>query len=83
MHYIAVALTMGVAAFYFRFPYALGRLIEGVRDMGVSIGYYCVELFSGGADFPATVKLPESTVFRFGNAGKHAEFSAPSHVRRI
>ena len=34
MHYIAVALTMGVAAFYFRFPYALGRLIEGVRDMG-------------------------------------------------
>lgn len=55
MHYIAVALIMGVAAFYFRFPYALGRLIEGVRDMGVSIGYYCAELFGGGAKFSVTV----------------------------
>ena len=55
MHYIAVALTMGVAAFFFRFPYALGRLIEGVRDIGVSIGYYFAKLFGGGADFPVTV----------------------------
>lgn len=79
MHYIAVALTMGVAAFYFRFPYALGRLIEGVRDMGVSIGYYCVELFGGGADFPATVNnYPKVPFFASGTQENTPNFPLPA-----
>ena len=79
MHYIAVALTMGVAAFYFRFPYALGRLIEGVRDMGVSIGYYFAKLFGGGADFPATVNnYPKVPFFASGTQENTPNFPLPA-----
>ena len=51
-----VILAMG----FFRFPNALGRLIESVRDFGVSIaGLFC-EVFDIDYDFTITVNtLPD------------------------
>lgn len=84
MHYIAVALSLGVAAFYFRFPYALGRLIESVRDIGVSIGYYCSELFGGGATFSVTVNdYPKIPFFSFGSSTNTPSISLPSTFEEV
>lgn len=78
-HYIAVALTLGVIAFYFRFPYALGRLIESLRDVGVSIGYYFAELFGGGASFSATVNdYPKIPFFSSGTAKNTPNIPLPA-----
>lgn len=54
-HYIAILITLGIAALYLRFPYALGRLIESVRDFGVSVAFYFCELFGIEHGFTATV----------------------------
>lgn len=77
-HYIAVALTLCVGALYFRFPYALGRLIESFRDFGVSIGYYFLELFGNGATFSATVNdYPKVPFFSSGLSEHTPSFTMP------
>lgn len=62
-HLIAAAITLGFAALaVFVFNYALGRTIEGFRDFGLSIAYYCCRLFGNGEAVTPTVneypKLP-------------------------
>jgi len=45
-HYVCVAITAGLIIFTaFMFPYAIGRLIEAIRDFGRSIAYWFVESF--------------------------------------
>lgn len=45
-HYICVVITLGfLACSVFVFPNALGRLIEGGRDFGLSVAYYFCEMF--------------------------------------
>ena len=58
-HYICLFITLGFLAFaVFRFPTAFTRLLEALRDFGVSIAYYVTELFFT----PDTVK-PTVTEF--------------------
>ncbi len=56
-HYIAIGITLGfIAIAVFRFPYAFTRLLESIRDFGLSIAYYFDELFNnGGKAFNPTV----------------------------
>ena len=45
-HIICIAITLGfLACAVFVFPSALGRIIEGVRDFGLSLAYYFCNLF--------------------------------------
>ena len=45
-HIICILITLGfVACGVFVFPNALARLVEGVRDFGLSIAYYFCEVF--------------------------------------
>lgn len=45
-HYICLAITVAcVLCSVFVFPHALGRIIEGGRDLGLSVAYYFAELF--------------------------------------
>lgn len=46
-HIICITITLGfLVCGVFFFPDALGRVIEGVRDFGLSIAYYFCEIFS-------------------------------------
>lgn len=45
-HIICVLITLGFLALaVFVFNYALGRVIEGGRDLGLSVGYYFCQIF--------------------------------------
>lgn len=44
-HYICIAITIGFIACWLLFPNALGRIIESVRDFGLSCAYYFCEIF--------------------------------------
>ena len=44
-HYICIAISLGFLGFGFLFPNALPRIAEAFRDLGVSFGYYFMELF--------------------------------------
>ena len=61
-HIICMAITLGfIACAVFVFPSALGRLIEGGRDFGLSIAYYFAELFDLQHDIVPTVNdLPNT-----------------------
>lgn len=55
-HIICIAITLGFLALaVFVFNYALGRVIEGGRDFGLSVGYYFCELFEIGGGITPTV----------------------------
>ncbi len=60
--YILAAITAGFAACFLRFPNALGRVIEGLRDIGTSAAYYFCSLFdipySGTVTVNEYAKLP-------------------------
>ena len=46
LYYLCGIITLALLAFgLFRFPNAVGRLVESVRDVGTSIAYYVCELF--------------------------------------
>lgn len=64
-HIISILITIGfLACGMFIFPNALGRLIEGVRDFGLSVAYYFSELFGIAHDIPPTVNdLPQIPFF--------------------
>ena len=44
-HYICIAISLGFLGLGFLFPNALPRIAEAFRDLGVSFGYYFMELF--------------------------------------
>lgn len=66
-HILCIAITLGcLACSVFLFSGALGRVIEGGRDFGLSIGYYFCELFSIEHNITPTVNdLPKTPFFDF------------------
>jgi hypothetical protein len=66
-HYICIAITLGFLALSILvFPHALGRIIEGVRDFGVSCAYWFCELFFDRNPIVPTVNdLPKVPFFDF------------------
>ncbi len=64
-HVICIVITLGFLALaVFVFNYALGRVIEGFRDFGISVWYYFTELFgSGGSVAPTVNEYPKIPFF--------------------
>lgn len=64
-HVLCVAITLGfVACGVFLYQGALGRIIEGCRDLGLSIAYYFCELFDFKHGIQITVnELPKVPFF--------------------
>ncbi len=64
-HYICIAITAGfIICAVFVFPSALGRIIEGGRDLGLSVAYYFCRLFGIPNDITPTVnELPKIPFF--------------------
>lgn len=65
-HYIAITITLGFIACIFFFPNALGRIIESVRDFGLSVAYYFCEIFQIEHNISPTVNnYPKIPFFDF------------------
>ena len=65
-HYIAIAITIGFIACWLVFPNALGRIIESVRDFGLSVAYYFCEIFQLDHNITPTVnEFPKIPFFEF------------------
>ena len=64
-HIICAAITLGfMACAVFVFPAALGRVIEGGRDLGLSVAFYFMELFDIEHGIVPTVNdLPQMPFF--------------------
>lgn len=64
-HIICIAITLVfLACAVFVFPSALGRVIEGGRDLGLSVAYYFAELFGLPHNIAPTVnELPKMPFF--------------------
>ena len=64
-HYIAIAITVIFALLaIFVFNYALGRTIEGARDLGLSVAFYFCEMFGRENAVVVTVtELPKIPFF--------------------
>lgn len=77
-HIICIFITIGfLACGVFLFPNALGRLIEGGRDIGLSVAYYFCEIFGIEHGITPTVNdLPKIPFFDFSQTP--SEPSAPS-----
>lgn len=63
-HYMAVFITLIFIACFYMFPHCLGRFIESVRDLGLSVAYYFCELL-GFEDVisPTVNNLPKIPYF--------------------
>lgn len=63
-HILCFVITVGVLACGLLFPYALGRLIESVRDFGLSVGYWFCE-FCGIEHHitPTVITMPKIPFF--------------------
>lgn len=61
-HIICILITLGFAACtVFVFPSALGRIVEGGRDFGLSVAYYFCELFQIPHNITPTINnLPDT-----------------------
>jgi hypothetical protein len=70
-HILCAAITLGfLACTVFLFPNALGRLVEGFRDFGLSVAFYFCKLFGmEGAVTPTVNELPKIPFFDFGGGG--------------
>ena len=81
-HIICIAITLGfLACSVFLFPNALGRLIEGGRDFGLSVAYYFCEIFGIKHGISPTVNdLPQIPFFSFLAPSAPSEPSLPSTV---
>ncbi len=64
-HILCVLITLGfVACSAFVFPTAFGRLIEGFRDFGVSVGVYFTRIIGmPNAVTPTVTELPKIPLF--------------------
>lgn len=67
LHIICILITFGfMAVGVFRFPNALGRIIESFRDLGLSVAYYFCELFKIPHSITPTVNnLAKIPFFKF------------------
>ena len=64
--WISVAITLGFIACMYFFPNALGRLVESVRDFGLSCVYYFCEIFQIDHTIVPTVNdYPKIPFFNF------------------
>lgn len=73
-HYIATAITIGFIACWLLFPNALGRMIESIRDFGLSCAYYFCEIFGmEGKIMPTVNDYPKIPFF-----GSSPSVSVPS-----
>ncbi len=68
-HFICVAITLlFVLLAIFVFPSALGRVVESVRDFGLSTAFYFCKMFGIETDITATVNdLPKMPFFNLPN----------------
>lgn len=66
-HFICIAITLGfIAISIIVFPHALGRVIEGARDLGLSVAYFFCELFGiPHGVIPTVNSLPKTPFFPF------------------
>lgn len=66
-HIICIAITLAfILCGVFLYSGALGRLIEGGRDFGLSVGYYFCEIFGIRHNITPTVNdLPKIPFFDF------------------
>ena len=63
-HLICIAITLAfICVSVFVFPNALGRIIEGGRDFGLSVAYYFCEIF--GIEYGFTPTVNNSPKFPF------------------
>ncbi len=63
-HIICIFITIGFLACGVIFSNALGRLLEGVRDFGLSIAYYFCEIFGfDGVITPTVTDFPQIPFF--------------------
>ena len=64
-HFIYIFITLGfIACSVFVFPNALGRIIEGGRDLGLSVAFYFCEMFGIEYGFtPTVIELPKFPFF--------------------
>lgn len=63
-HYVCIAITIAfVCTTVFVFPHAFGRIIESIRDFGLSVAYYFCELLHIPYDFEPTVNSYSQTPF--------------------
>jgi hypothetical protein len=65
LHALGVLLIAACVAFtVFRFPNAFGRLLESIRDLGISVAYYFCEMFGLPHNFaPTVIDLPQIPFF--------------------
>lgn len=79
-HIICILLTIGfIACGVFKFPNALGRLIESGRDIGLSVAYYFCEIFGIEHNITPTVNdLPKIPFFPVSPPSVPSEPSVPS-----
>ncbi len=68
-HIICITITLGfVACSVFVFPHSFGRLIESLRDIGLSVAYYFCELLGIEYNFtPSVNDMPKYPFFDFLN----------------
>ena len=64
-HILSILITFTfVMLSIFVFPNALGRVFEGVRDLGLSVAFYCIKIFGGVSSLKPTVNnLPKIPFF--------------------
>ena len=68
---VSVAITVGIAVTAFLcFPHALGRFVESLRDLGMSLAYFFTRLF-GHADAvtPTVTSYPDYTFLAYLGSG--------------
>ena len=63
LHYVCAIITLGLIALgFFRFPNAIGRLVESCRDLGLSVAYTFCDLCGIETEITPTVNtLPDNT----------------------
>ena len=65
-HYILAAITIGFAACILLFPHSVGRIIESIRDFGLSMAYYFCEITEITHNITPTVNIyPKYPFFDF------------------
>ena len=76
-HYVCLFLTLGFLACGFFFPYAFDRLIESIRDLFLSIGYYFQSLLHAFSKGKISVTV-EPSVLKSSNIPFKPLFNFPA-----
>ena len=75
LYYVCAIITLGLIALgFFRFPNAIGRLVESCRDLGLSVAYTFCDLCGIETEITPTVNtLPDYTYLHLGNLFERAK----------